>query len=381
MCPRPSGSWTCSSRPSPTTSPTGSRAAGCPGRRSRRCRASTRRDRSARSRQVGSRSPASRGHSTAASRRSRSGSTRGRGSRRALLPCRRPTPGGSGSTSGTPVPATTALRSARPTRRRICSRHAERNPSHPEQPAGTRPPSRSPSAPPHVPPTDGGHTSANHQGARRTMRTIPRSLGLAAVAATLAVSLTACGGSSTTAAGTDNSDAAASAPATSPSGDAMMSDQPFGAACSAVPDTGKGSFDGMSQDPVATAASNNPVLSTLVSAVTQAKLVDTLNSAQDITVLAPTNDAFAAMDKATLKKAMGDPTGLLSKVLTYHVLKGKIAPDQLAGSHESLEGGMVSITGSGEDFKVDGAATVVCGNVQTANATVYLIDKVLLPKA
>jgi uncharacterized surface protein with fasciclin (FAS1) repeats len=214
------------------------------------------------------------------------------------------------------------------------------------------------------------------------MRSMNRPVALAAAGVTLALSLTACGGSSTTSAGADTSgDAASSAPATAPSSDAMMSDQPFGAACSAVPDSGKGSFDGMSQDPVATAASNNPVLSTLVSAVTEAKLVDTLNSAQDITVLAPTNDAFAAMDKATLDKAMADPKGLLSKVLTYHVLKGKIAPDQLAGTHASLEGADVTVMGSGESFTVDGGAKVVCGNVQTANATVYLIDPVLLPKS
>jgi uncharacterized surface protein with fasciclin (FAS1) repeats len=211
---------------------------------------------------------------------------------------------------------------------------------------------------------------------------LSRPVALAATGVTLALSLTACGGSSTTAAaGGDKSEAATSAPATSPSSDAMTSDQPFGAACSAVPSTGKGSFDGMSQDPVATAASNNPVLSTLVSAVVKAKLADTLNTAQDITVLAPTNDAFAAMDKATLNKAMADPKGLLSKVLTYHVLKGKIAPDQLAGTHASLEGADVTVMGSGDSFTVDGGAKVVCGNVQTANATVYLIDQVLLPKS
>lgn len=141
----------------------------------------------------------------------------------------------------------------------------------------------------------------------------------------------------------------------------------------------QGSFDGMAQDPVATAASNNRVLSTLVTAVTKATLVDTLNSAQDITVLAPTNDAFAATDQATLKKALGDPRGLLTKVLTYHVIPGRLSPDRLAGTHKTLEGGSVSIQGSGEDFTVDGSAKVVRGNVQTANATAYLIDGVLAP--
>ncbi len=87
------------------------------------------------------------------------------------------------------------------------------------------------------------------------------------------------------------------------------------------------------------------------------------------------------MDPATLDKAMGDPKGLLTTVLTYHVLEGKIAPADLAGTHTSLQGGEVTVEGSGEDFTVDGSATVVCGNVQTANATVYIIDQVLMPKA
>lgn len=84
-----------------------------------------------------------------------------------------------------------------------------------------------------------------------------------------------------------------------------------------------------------------------------------------------------------MDKAMGDPKGLLTMVLTYHVLKGKIAPDALAGTHESLEGGKVTITitGSGDMSKVDGTASVICGDVQTANATVYIIDHVLSPKA
>ena len=160
-----------------------------------------------------------------------------------------------------------------------------------------------------------------------------------------------------------------------------MMDGPFGTACSAVPATGAGSFDGMSTAPVATAASNNPVLSTLVTAVGAAGLGDTLNSAEDITVFAPTNDAFAALDPATLDAALADPKGLLTTVLTYHVVAGRLAPDMLAGTHTTLQGDTIEVTGSGEAFMVNGAATVVCGNVQTANATVYLIDAVLLPES
>jgi uncharacterized surface protein with fasciclin (FAS1) repeats len=155
----------------------------------------------------------------------------------------------------------------------------------------------------------------------------------------------------------------------------------FGTACSAVPTSGEGSFAGMAKAQVATAASNNPVLSTLVTAVTAAKLGDTLNSAKDITVFAPTNDAFAAMDKATLDSAMKDPSGLLSKVLTYHVVQGRLTPETLAGTHKTLAGSDLTVEGSGTNFKVNGKAMVVCGNVQTANATVYIIDGVLLPPA
>jgi uncharacterized surface protein with fasciclin (FAS1) repeats len=155
--------------------------------------------------------------------------------------------------------------------------------------------------------------------------------------------------------------------------------QTFGDACSAVPADGAGSFDGMAEAPVATAASNNPVLSTLVQAVTEANLVDTLNGTQDITVFAPTNDAFAAVPTEMLDAAMADPSGLLTTVLTYHVVPGQLAPDQLAGEHETLEGDTLKIKGSGDSFTVNGSASVVCGNVPTANATVYVIDGVLLP--
>jgi uncharacterized surface protein with fasciclin (FAS1) repeats len=155
----------------------------------------------------------------------------------------------------------------------------------------------------------------------------------------------------------------------------------FGPACSAVPASGAGSFTGMAQDPVATAASTNPVLSSLVGAVKEAGLVDTLNSADGITVFAPTNDAFSALPKATLDAAMADPKGLLTTVLTYHVVEGKLTPDRLAGTHKTLQGDTLKITGTGEDFKVNGRSSVVCGNVQTANATVYIIDGVLTPRS
>ncbi|WP_457255055.1 fasciclin domain-containing protein [Pedococcus sp. P5_B7] len=200
---------------------------------------------------------------------------------------------------------------------------------------------------------------------------------IAALSLALPLSLAACGNSgSDTAASSTSSSPMSSSSSSSTTED--MAAKPFGAGCSAVPADGKGSFSGMATDPVATAASNNPVLSTLVTAVTEAGLGETLNSAKDITVFAPSNDAFAAVPKATMDAAMKDPKGLLTKVLTNHVVPGKLTPEMLAGEHKTLGGGTIKVTGSGESFKV-GEANVICGNVQTANATVYIIDGVLLP--
>lgn len=170
-------------------------------------------------------------------------------------------------------------------------------------------------------------------------------------------------------------------PGTSPSASGSMT-APSGAGCAAVPKSGKGSFDEMSKDPVATAASNNPALSTVAAATKAAGLVDTLNTTDNITVFAPTNDAFKKVDPKTLNKAMGAPKGLLTDVLTTHVVSGRLSPDQLAGTHQTLNKSQkLTVTGSGEDFKVNGKASVVCGNVQTANATVYILDSVLLPSS
>ncbi|MFT6563858.1 MAG: putative surface protein with fasciclin (FAS1) repeats [Actinomycetes bacterium] len=137
----------------------------------------------------------------------------------------------------------------------------------------------------------------------------------------------------------------------------------------------------IADQPVATAASDIPVLSTLVAQVQAAGLVETLNSAEDITVFAPVNDAFAAVPAATLKSLTDDPTGALANVLKYHVVAGQLSPAELPGKHTTLEGQDIMVTGSGENFTINDTAKVVCGNVTTANATVYVIDGVLVPPA
>ncbi|MFE4519170.1 fasciclin domain-containing protein [Kitasatospora sp. NPDC056783] len=200
----------------------------------------------------------------------------------------------------------------------------------------------------------------------------------------LAATLTACGDDGSTASGKTTGTAAASAgtanpaPATDNPAAQAMAARPFGAACAAVPKDGAGSFAGMAADPVATAASNNPLLSTLVTAVKQAGLVDTLNSAKNITVFAPTNDAFAKLPKADFDAVLADKDKL-TKILTYHVVPQRLAPEALAGAHKTLEAHDVTVTGGTPDFTANGTAKVLCGDVQTANATVYIVDTVLMP--
>jgi uncharacterized surface protein with fasciclin (FAS1) repeats len=135
----------------------------------------------------------------------------------------------------------------------------------------------------------------------------------------------------------------------------------------------------MAAAPVATAASANPVLSTLVAAVKAAGLVDTLNSASAITVFAPDNAAFAQIPAATLKSVLANKAEL-TKILTYHVVSGRITPAQLAAGTpvKTLEGATVTPAKMGSTYEVN-KAQVVCGNVQTANATVYIISSVLMP--
>ena len=207
---------------------------------------------------------------------------------------------------------------------------------------------------------------------------------LIAAASTLAITLSACGSDepaeSSAAAEPSSSEMETAEPSTEP-----MSDEPFGAGCSAVPAEGEGSFTGMTDDPVATAASNNPALSTLVAAVTAANLGDTLNTTDDITVLAPANPAFEAIPPDALQAVLAD-NAQLTAILSHHVIEGRLAPEDLAGTHTTLNGDEVTIEGSGEDFTVAQTVTgtpasVICGNVQTANATVYIVDQVLQPTA
>jgi uncharacterized surface protein with fasciclin (FAS1) repeats len=147
--------------------------------------------------------------------------------------------------------------------------------------------------------------------------------------------------------------------------------------------SGPGSVPGMAMDPVATAASHNPMLKTLTQAVSGqlnpgVNLVDTLNGGE-FTVIAPTDDAFAKLDPATIEQLKTD-VPLLTSILTYHVIPGRLSPEQVAGTHKTVEGSDVTVTGSGDALTFDQSA-LVCGGVQTANATVYMVDTVMMPPA
>lgn len=214
------------------------------------------------------------------------------------------------------------------------------------------------------------------------MKTIARNT-LLGLAATAALGLTACAGG-TSSMGTTS--APASAPVTSSTSTMDPAANLVGPGCAdyakQVPD-GEGSVAGMAQDPVAVAASNNPLLTTLTKAVSgelnpDVNLVDTLNG-DEFTVFAPVDDAFKAVPEKDLNAVVAD-ADTLTAVLTYHVVPGQLTPDEVVGTHTTVEGQDVEVTGSGDNLKVNGA-NVICGGVQTENATVYLIDGVLLPPA
>jgi transforming growth factor-beta-induced protein len=181
--------------------------------------------------------------------------------------------------------------------------------------------------------------------------------------------------------GDDGSTTTSSAPSdtTAPAGNGG----PQGPFCASIPPEGEGSFDGMADDPVATAASNNPYLTTLTAAVQAAGLVDTLNGEGPFTVFAPNNEAFAAVPEADLDAILADTDQLIS-ILTYHVVAG-----ESLSSADLLEAGTVT-TAQGDEltFTADadgaisingGAATLTCSDITTGNATVHVINAVMIP--
>jgi uncharacterized surface protein with fasciclin (FAS1) repeats len=221
------------------------------------------------------------------------------------------------------------------------------------------------------------------------MRKIQRLAGIGVLAAAT-LALAACGGTAAPMPGPAPSAPAAApmtpAPAAADTGVTTNADV-FGPACSQLPQgDAPGSLNAMGPQPVATAASTNPLLSTLVTAVKAVPgLPDTLNNTQGITVFAPYNGAFDAVPKPALQGLLKDTTKL-GGLLSYHVVgqrydaKGLVA----AGQTTELAGGTLAIGGTPDAPTItDGqgnTAKVLCGNIPTSNATVFVIDRVLMPK-
>ncbi len=216
------------------------------------------------------------------------------------------------------------------------------------------------------------------------LQTLRRNGGIAATVLALSLGLAACSDDD---GGSDASDdTSSSAPADDMGDGSDPAAQTFGPGCSQIPTSGDGSFSGMVQDPVGTAASTNPLLKTLTAAVGAVEgLGDTLNSAEGLTVFAPADPAFAEIPEADLTALLDGAAkdGLksdLATVLTYHVVEGQLDPASVVGEQTTLEGDTVTVEGDESGMTVNGA-NVLCGNIPTANATVYVIDTVLNPAA
>jgi len=206
--------------------------------------------------------------------------------------------------------------------------------------------------------------------------------GLVMIAAAVALTATACAStaSSTSAAPPASSATTATTPqaAASPSESMTETAGTIGTDCGMIPAAGMGSMHGMAMDPVVIAASHNPLITTLAAEIMKADLTATLNTAKSITVFAPDNQAFKNLTAHDM--AMMSGMTELAKVLKYHVVTGHITPAELAHGMTltTLEGSQLKTSRMGSVYEVNNA-DVTCGNLHTANATVYIINTVLMP--
>jgi uncharacterized surface protein with fasciclin (FAS1) repeats len=126
-------------------------------------------------------------------------------------------------------------------------------------------------------------------------------------------------------------------------------------------------------------ASETEGFSTLVAALTAASLVETLQGEGPFTVFAPTDDAFAALPEGLLEKLLlPENVGVLTSILTYHVVSGKVmSTDVMAGDVPSVEGSSITL-GTTDGVQVNDA-TVVSADIEASNGVIHVIDKVIVP--
>lgn len=124
-----------------------------------------------------------------------------------------------------------------------------------------------------------------------------------------------------------------------------------------------------------------PDLSTLVTAVQAAGLVDALAAPGFKTVFAPTNAAFAALPHGVLDGLLADPSAL-TNVLTYHVSGSYYPASALLGQRgrvPTLQGGFVNVDATGGGVHLNGNTRVTTADVMASNGVIHIIDRVLLP--
>lgn len=140
-------------------------------------------------------------------------------------------------------------------------------------------------------------------------------------------------------------------------------------------------------------AMNSPIHTTLVAAVKAAGLVDTLNGPGPFTVFAPTNDAFDKLPAGTVENLVKpENKATLVKILTYHVVPGRISSKQLMKMIKKGNGKATLKTVQGEDLTATmsdgkimltdakgGTAIVTTADVFQSNGVIHVIDTVLMP--
>jgi uncharacterized surface protein with fasciclin (FAS1) repeats len=219
-----------------------------------------------------------------------------------------------------------------------------------------------------------GVTASKAQRARRALAGVIA--GFATV--TVAVTAAACGSSNTVAATPTGGAAPYSGqPSASPQATAGTAAR-IGHDCGLIPAKGEGSISQIGTERAITAASRNPQLSVFVAAVRTAGLDKTLNSGRASTLMVPVNSAFASLSRTQIVHLHN--SGDLFNIVRYHAIHARVSPQQFASGARpvTLLGKQLSLSKSGSVYKVNGA-TVLCGNIKTANATVYIVSKVLLP--
>ena len=133
-------------------------------------------------------------------------------------------------------------------------------------------------------------------------------------------------------------------------------------------------------DDIVATAEGAGTFSTLLTAATAAGLVETLQGPGPFTVLAPTDEAFAALPAGTLDSLLADPEAL-KKVLLYHVVSGAVTADQVVGltTADSVEGSPIAIAVKDGKVYLNDAAQVVATDIKASNGIIHVIDQVILP--